>query len=59
MRDWKRKQKNFDEICDSVRRSSHQVGFLIVEIVGIVVAVISVTAVSVLGVVELWRRLKP
>jgi hypothetical protein len=59
MSDWRQREMSFAEWCAFAGKVAHQIGLLIMVIVGVVVAVISVTAVSVLGVVELWRRLKP
>lgn len=54
---WKQREKNFDEKCAFANKVTHQIGLLIVIWVGLLVAIISTTAVSLLGVVELWRRL--
>jgi hypothetical protein len=57
MKTWEQREKEFDDWCSYANNASHQFGLLALKFVGLAVAVISTTAVSVLGVVELWRKL--
>ncbi len=57
MSDWKQIEKNFDQKCAFAGKATHQIGWLIMTWVGMLVVVISTTVVSILGLAELWRRL--
>ena len=54
---WDQRGKYFDDWCAFAGKVTHQIGLLLLMSVGLLVAVISTAAVSVLGVIELWRRL--
>jgi len=57
MKNWKQREKEFDEVFAFAGKVTHQIGWLIMMWVGMLVVVVSTTAVSVLGVQELLRRL--
>jgi hypothetical protein len=57
MTDLKKRGEELNAWCDFAGKATHQIGLLLVIVVGSVVAVISTTAVSVLGVLDLWHRL--
>jgi hypothetical protein len=54
---WKQREKEFDEAFAFAGKVTHQIGWLIMMWVGMLVVVISTTAVSILGVLDLCRRL--
>jgi len=58
MSDWRQREMRFDEWCAFAGKVTHQVGLLVMMVVGIIVVIVSTTAVSALGVVALWQRLK-
>lgn len=57
MKNWKQREKDFNEWFAFAGKVMHQIALLLLMVVGLLVAVISVTAVSVLGVQDLLRRL--
>ena len=57
MKTCKQREKEFDEWFALAGKVTHQTGWLIMTWVGMLVAVASTVAVSVLGVIDLWRRL--
>ncbi len=57
MKTWEQRGKDFDDWCAFAGKATHQLGLLIMVVVGTVVVVASTAAVSILGVIELWRRL--
>jgi TRAP-type C4-dicarboxylate transport system permease large subunit len=58
MNDLREREMKFDEWCAFANKAMHQIGLLVMMVVGITVVIVSTTAVSALGVVALWQRLK-
>ncbi len=57
MKTCKQREKELDEWFVLAGKAIHQTGWLIMVFVGMLVAVVSITVVSVLGVIDLWRKL--
>ena len=57
MKNWKQREEEFDEVFAFASKLTHQVALLILIVVGLLGSVVSTTAMSVIGVQELLRRL--
>jgi len=57
MKTWEQRGKEFDDWCAFAGKATHQGGLLFLIFLGVTVTVVTITAVSVLGVIDLLHRL--